>query len=117
MPSISAFVSFSTLGMAQESCRCLLQIEGMGPLNVTAMVAAVTYPTTFKNGRQLAAWLGLVPRQYSAGHSQKLLGINKRGDRDLRTLLIHSACSVVTRFGSKIDPGVSGFRLNGNNVE
>lgn len=93
----------STLARTQESCRRLMQIEGVGPLIATAIVAAVTDPTTFKNGRQLAAWLGLVPRQYSSGHTQKLLGIRKRGDRYLRTLLIHGARSVVTRVGTKTD--------------
>ena len=92
-----------TLGMGQEPCRRLMQIEGIGPVIATAMIAAVTDPTTFKNGRQLAAWLGLVPRQYSSGHTQRLLGISKRGDRYLRTLLIHGARSVVTRAGTKTD--------------
>ena len=92
-----------TLGMGQEPCRRLMQIEGIGPVIATAMIAAVTDPTTFKNGRQLAAWLGLVTRQYSSGHTQRLLGISKRGDRYLRTLLIHGARSVVTRAGTKTD--------------
>ena len=92
-----------TLGMSQEPCRRLMQSEGIGPVVATAMIAAVTDPTTFKNGRQLAAWLGLVPRQYSSGHTQRLLGISKRGDRYLRTLLIHGARSVVTRAGTKTD--------------
>ena len=92
-----------TLGMSQEPCRRLMQIEGIGPVIATAMIAAVTDPTTFKNGRQLAAWLGLVPRQYSSGHTQRLLGISKRGDRYLRTLLIHGARSVVTCAGTKTD--------------
>ena len=92
-----------TLGMGQEPCRRLMQSEGIGPVVATAMIAAVTDPTTFKNGRQLAAWLGLVPRQYSSGHTQRLLGISKRGDRYLRTLLIHGARSVVTRAGTKTD--------------
>lgn len=91
------------LGMSQEPCRRLMQIEGVGPLIATAIIAAISDPATFKNGRQLAAWLGLVPRQYSSGHTQRLLGISKRGDRYLRTLLIHGARSVVTRVGTKTD--------------
>ena len=78
-----------TFAVTHEPCQRLMHIEGVGPLTATALVAAVADPTTFKNGRQLAAWLGLVPRQYSSGHTQKLLGISKRGDRYLRTLLIH----------------------------
>ena len=74
---------------ATELCQRLAQVEGVGPLIATAMVAAVGDPTAFKNGRQLAAWLGLVPRQQSSGHRQVLLGISKRGDRYLRMLLIH----------------------------
>ncbi|MDR4488231.1 MAG: IS110 family transposase [Nitrospirales bacterium] len=92
-----------TLGMSHEPCRRLRQIEGVGPVMATAMIAAVTDPTTFKHGRQLAAWLGLVPRQCSSGHTQRLLGISKRGDRYLRTLLIDGARSVVTHVGTKTD--------------
>ena len=89
--------------MSHEPCRRLRQIKGVGPVMATAMIAAVTDPTTFKHGRQLAAWLGLVPRQCSSGHTQRLLGISKRGDRYLRTVLIHGARLVVTRVGTKID--------------
>jgi transposase len=72
-----------------ELCQRLAQVEGVGPLIATAMVAAVGDPRAFKNGRQLAAWLGLVPRQHSSGGRSVLLGITKRGDRYLRTILIH----------------------------
>ena len=89
---------------ATELCQRLAQVEGVGPLIATAMVAAVGDPTAFKNGRQLAAWLGLVPRQQSSGHRQVLLGISKRGDRYLRTLLIHGARAVVTCAAVKTDP-------------
>ena len=88
---------------ASERCQRLVQLEGIGPLIATAMVAAVGDPTAFKNGRQLAAWLGLVPRQDSSGDRQVLLGISKRGDRYLRTLLIHGARAVVWRAGAKTD--------------
>lgn len=84
-------------------CQRLAQVEGVGPLIATAMVAAVGDATIFKNGRQMAAWLGLVPRQHSSGNKNRLLGISKRGDTYLRTLLIHGARSVVYRCESKRD--------------
>lgn len=74
-----------------EQCQRILQVPGIGELTATAIVAAVTNPGEFKNGRHMAAWLGLVPRQSSSGNKQVLLGISKRGDRYLRTLLIHGA--------------------------
>ena len=67
------------------------KIPGIGWLTATALVAAIGDAKTFKNGRQLAAWLGLVPRQHSTGGKPKLLGISKRGDAYLRTLIIHGA--------------------------
>jgi transposase len=71
------------------------QIPGIGPLGASALVASIGDIRTFKNGRQLAAWLGLVPRQDSSGGKTRLLGISKRGDRYLRTLLILGARSVL----------------------
>lgn len=66
-------------------------------------MAAVADARVFRNGRQLAAWLGLVPRQHSSGDKQRLLGITKRGDLYLRMLLIHGARSVVYRASAKAD--------------
>jgi transposase len=66
-------------------------VEGVGPLVATALVAAIGNARQFKSGRELGAWLGLVPRQHSSGQRTLLLGISKRGDRYLRTLLIHGA--------------------------
>jgi transposase len=86
-----------------EVCQRLAHVEGVGPLIATAVVASVSDPRAFKNGRQLAAWLGLVPRQRSSGNTQRLLGISKRGDRYLRTLLIHGARAVVARAPAKTD--------------
>jgi transposase len=76
---------------AHPVCQRLLTIPGIGPLTATALVAAVSNAAHFKNGRQLAAWLGLVPRQHSTGGKPRLLGISKRGDRYLRKLLVHGA--------------------------
>ena len=79
-----------------ESCRRILGIPGVGELTATAIVAAIAEPKEFRNGRHMSAWLGLVPRQSSSGDKQILLGISKRGDRYLRTLLIHGARSVLS---------------------
>ncbi|MCX7127806.1 IS110 family transposase [Aeromonas sp.] len=73
----------------------LAQIPGISPITASALIASVGDAKSFKNGRQLAAWLGLVPRQHSSGGKQTLLGISKRGDSYLRTLLIHGARSVL----------------------
>jgi len=73
----------------------LQAIPGIGPLTASALVANVGDAGTFKNGRQFAAWLGLVPRQNSSGGKEQLLGISKRGDVYLRTLLIHGARAVL----------------------
>ena len=86
-----------------EVCQRLIQVQGIGPLTATALVAAVGDAKLFKSGRQMAAWLGLVPRQCSSGGKQVLLGISKRGDRYLRSLLIHGARSVVKRAEHKLD--------------
>jgi len=62
---------------ASEPCRRIAAVEGIGPLIATALVAAICDGKTFKNGRQFAAWLGLVPRQHSSGGKTQLLGISK----------------------------------------
>ncbi len=79
------------VAQADPACRRLQAIPGIGPLTTTALVAAVGDPSAFRNGRELAAWLGLVPRQRSTGGRMRLLGISKRGDRCLRCLLVHGA--------------------------
>ena len=86
-----------------ERCRRLAKIEGVGPLVATAVVAAVGNASEFKSGRELSAWLGLVPRQHSSGNRSQLLGISKRGDRYLRTLLIHGARSALCRVERRRD--------------
>lgn len=84
--------------------RKLAEIPGLGPITASAIVATVGDAREFKNGRQLAAWLGLVPRQNSSGGKQVLLGISKRGDTYLRTLLIHGARSVIRFAENKAQP-------------
>ena len=78
-----------------EASRKLAQIPGIGPITASALVASIGDAKSFKNARQMAAWLGLVPRQHSTGGKPKLLGISKRGDAYLRTLLIHGARAVL----------------------
>jgi transposase len=82
----------------------LAQVPGIGPITASALVASVGDAKNFENGRQMAAWLGLVPRQHSSGGKSNLLGMSKRGDSYLRTLLIHGARSVIYRAGQRADP-------------
>lgn len=89
---------------SNEDCRRIARICGVGPKTATAVVAAVGDGREFKNGRHLAAWMGLVPRQHSSGDKRLLMGISKRGDRHLRTLLVHGARSVVRVAQRKTDP-------------
>ena len=77
----------------------LIAIPGLGLITATAIIASIGSASSFENGRQLSAWLGLVPRQSSSGGKEKLLGISKRGDIYLRTLLIQGARAV---FNSKL---------------
>jgi transposase len=78
-----------------SASRRLEAIPGIGPITASALVASVGDAKVFHNGRQFAAWLGLVPRQRSSGGKTNLQGISKRGDTYLRTLLIHGARSVL----------------------
>ncbi len=73
----------------------LAKIPGIGPMTASAMVASIEDARNFNNGRQLATWLGIVPRQHSTGGKSTLLGISERGDTYLRTLSIHGAREVV----------------------
>ncbi len=84
-----------------ERVQLLMTIPGIGPMTATALLSALGDPGVFRNGRELAAWLGLVPRQYSTGGKARLLGLSKRGDRYVRYLLVHGARSVVRRHDPK----------------
>jgi transposase len=81
------------LAAKDEKARRLMTIPGIGPLGATAMLAAAGDGQQFKKARNMAAWLGLVPQQYSTGGKPQMLGISKRGNRYLRRLLIHGARS------------------------
>ena len=74
-----------------EEARRLMTIPGVGAIVASALVASVGQAESFKRGRDLAAWLGLVPRQFTTGGKPKLLGISKRGNKYLRRQLIHGA--------------------------
>ena len=78
-----------------EICRRLQKMPGLGIITVTILLTAIGRAGDFKNGREYAAFLGLVPRQYSSGGKNRLLGISKRGDVYIRTLLIHGARAVL----------------------
>jgi transposase len=89
---IAAFdAEFAAEAKRDEPARRLTSIPGIGALNATALVAAVGDAETFARGRNLAAWLGLVPRQATTGGKPRLLGITKRGSKYLRKMLIQGA--------------------------
>jgi len=87
-----------------ETCQRIARIKGVGPKTATAIVAAVGDGSEFKNGRHLAAWVGLVPRQFSSGDRKVLMGISKRGSQHLRSLLVHGARAVIRTAPNKSDP-------------
>ena len=89
-----------------EACQRLTEIPGVGPVTATALVAAVGNGSTFKKGRNLSAWMGIVPGEYSTGGKQKLLGISKRGHKYLRRLFVQGARSVLRQRHKQV-PGLS----------
>ncbi|EHP39617.1 transposase IS116/IS110/IS902 family protein [Cupriavidus basilensis OR16] len=95
--SIQTFMKQSAL------CKKIAEVPGIGPITATAIVASIGDATQFRNGRHLAAWLGLVPRQYSSGGKSRPQGISRRGDTYLRTSLIHGARAVLRYVKSKTD--------------
>ena len=91
------------IGASDAACQRLRQIPGVGPLVSTATIAAIGNGAAFRKGREFAAWLGLVPRQYSTGGKAKLYGVSKRGNSYLRRLFVHGARAVLLRV--KYDTG------------
>ena len=89
------------IAQMDEQARLLMTIPGVGPMTATALLSTMGDPGMFRNGRECAAWLGLVPRQHSTGGKDRLLGISKRGDRYLRCLLIHGARVMVNQLSRK----------------
>jgi transposase len=90
-----------------EASLRLAGIPGIGPITATALVASVGDARCFADGRQMAAWIGLVPNQHSSGGKQVLLGISKRGDAYLRSLLVHGARAVISAMRDKADVAAS----------
>jgi transposase len=88
---------------ANPLSRRLATIPGIGPITASALAATITDASLFKSGRELAAWIGLVPRQHSSGGKQKLGRVSKQGDRYLRRLLTVGATSVMRRLPGKTD--------------
>ena len=88
---------------ASETSRRLETVPGIGVIGATAIAATVTDPTAFKSGRDLAAWIGLVPRQQSTGGKQRLGGISKQGDRYLRRILIVGATAVIRHARARLE--------------
>jgi len=82
---------FVQMARNEEPVRRLVTIPGIGTINATALVAAVGNARAFRRGRDMAAWLGLTPRQMTTGGKPRLLGISKRGNRYLRKNVIHGA--------------------------
>jgi transposase len=85
------------ISASDAGCTRIRQIPGIGPVVATAIIAAIGNEAAFRKGREFAAWLGIVPRQYSTGGKAKLLGISKPGNVYLRKILIHGARAAVLR--------------------
>ena len=102
---IAAFdAEFVRWAKENEEARRLTTIPGFGPIVASALVAAVGRAESFNHGRDLAAWLGLVPRQFTSGGKPKLLGISKRGNKYLRKQLIHGARAALPHIAERDTP-------------
>lgn len=102
---IAAFdAEFVRMAREDAAARRLATIPGIGPINATALAAAVGNAQNFCRGRDLAAWLGLTPRQMTTGGKPRLLGISKRGNRYLRKTLIHGARAVLPHLAESATP-------------
>jgi transposase len=101
----------TSIAREDDACRRLFEIPGIGPLNATALVAAAGNGAAFDKGRDMSAWLGLVPREHSTGGKQRLFGISKRGNKYLRTLLIHGARAALPHLEKR--PDALGIWLRG----
>jgi transposase len=93
----------AAIGQAYPACQRLQTIPGIGPVTATALIATIGDVTQFTNGRQLSAWLGLVPREHSTSCKPRLLGISKHGNIYLRTLFVHGARATLRWIETKDD--------------
>ena len=102
---IAAFeAEFMSFAKENEDARRLTTIPGVGVMTATALIAAIGNAETFEHGRDLAAWLGLVPRQWTTGGKPRLMGISKRGNKYLRKLLIHGARAALPHVAERDTP-------------
>ena len=97
LPARQAGSKLLSLCRTNEACRRLLKLPGVGPVIATALVAAVADGRHFRSGRELAAWIGLVPRQYTTGGKPRLGGIGRRANHYLRRQMIYGARAVMFR--------------------
>jgi transposase len=95
---------FIAMARTDDAARRLVTVPGIGPINATALVAAVGDASAFAKGRDMAAWLGLVPRQATTGGKPRLLGISKRGNRYLRKNLVHGARAALPSLAERETP-------------
>jgi transposase len=102
-PRADSQEQLAALATPPPACQRLRTIPGIGPLSATALVAAVSDASAFTNGRQFAAWLGRVPRPHTTGGKARLVGLSKRGDSYVRTLLIHGARGTLRGVGLQTD--------------
>jgi len=108
LQELDGYIDFYTQEMKRQSqqdeaCRRLQTIPGYGPIVASVFHSVVGNGEAYRRGRDVSASLGLVPRQHSSGGKEVLLGISKRGDRYLRSLLVHGARSVVIQATKKDD--------------
>jgi transposase len=96
-----ASAELARIAKEDDGCHRLMEVPGFGPIVSTALVAAIGNGISFRKGRDLAAWLGLVPRQHSTGGKTRLLGISKLGNEYLRRMMLHGARSVVMQMERK----------------
>lgn len=102
---IAAFeAEFVSFAKESNDARRLATIPGVGVMTATALIAAIGKAETFEHGRDLAAWLGLVPRQWTTGGKPRLMGISKRGNKYLRKLLIHGARAALPHVAERDTP-------------
>jgi transposase len=102
-------VKIQSISRANVSCTSLEALPGVGPMTATAFVAYIGNAADYKNGRQAAASLGLVPRQHSSGSRIQLSGITKRGDKYLRSLLVHGARAYVSSLRRKAETNLNSY--------
>ena len=95
--------AISEIAREDERSKRLMQLRGIGPTTARALAASIGAGHDFRNGRQVAAWLGLTPGQHSSGGKQRLGSITRAGDAYLRTLLVLGARAVMTNLGDKQD--------------